>query len=148
MQRALGAMVASRWAPWLLLGISVLAHVLVTLAGADPFKMVDLKVYIDGTAHIGDGTLYDFYSEPLHLPFTYPAFSALLFAAVSWINWTVLRIGWQLASLAAIAVIVYATLRLLGRAGRDAVAPVPHLRGTVVTRHRARHLARAGPDHA
>ena len=133
MLRALRALVASPWAPWVLLAGSVAAHVLVTLAGADPFRMVDLKVYVDGTAHLTDGTLYDFYSEPLHLPFTYPVFSALLFALVGWMNWTVLRILWQLASVAAVAYLVYATLRLLGRLGPGSARPIPHGSGVVVS---------------
>ena len=127
------AFVASRWAPWLLLALSLAAHVVVTLLGADPFRMVDLRVYIDGTDHLTDGTLYDFFSEPLHLPFTYPSFSALLFTTVSWLNWTVLRVLWQVASVAAVGYIAYATLRLLGRAGRGAAKPVESLTGVVVT---------------
>ena len=133
MHRALRALVASAWAPWVLLALSLGAHVLVTLTGADPFRMVDLKVYIDGTAHLTDGTLYDFYSEPLHLPFTYPAFSALLFALVGWMNWTVLRIFWQLASVAAVAYLVYATLRLLGRIGPGSARPIRQPTGLVVS---------------
>jgi alpha-1,2-mannosyltransferase len=132
-QRALRGLVASAWAPWVLLALSLSAHVLVTLAGADPFRMVDLKVYVDGTAHLTDGTLYDFYSEPLHLPFTYPAFSALVFALVGWLNWTVLRIIWQLASVAAVSYLVYATLRLLGRIGPGSVRSIGQPTGVVVS---------------
>jgi len=124
---------ASRWAPWALLLLAATAHILVTFAGADPFRMIDLKVYVDGTHHIADGTLYDYFSEPLHLPFTYPPFSALLFSLISWIPWLVLRILWQAASFAAIAVIIHTTLRLLGRAGRQADYPLPHVGSIVIT---------------
>lgn len=133
MGRVLNRFLGSRWGPWLLLVVMAVAHVLVTLAGADSFAMVDLKVYVDGAHHLFDGRLYDFFSEPLHLPFTYPPFSALLFGLIAWIPWTALRVLWQLASLAAIAVIVHATLRLLGRAGAAAPRPLPHVRGVVIT---------------
>ena len=63
-------------------------HVLATLAGGDPFLMVDLAVYVDGARHLTDGTLYDFFSEPLHLPFTYPTFSAIIFTPMTWLPWT------------------------------------------------------------
>jgi len=132
----LGAMqrfVASSWAPWALLALTVVAHVLVTLAGSDAFAMVDLKVYLEGAQHLTDGTLYDFFSEPLHLPFTYPTFSAIVFTPMTWLPWTLLRILWQLASFGAIGLIAYATLRLLGRAGPKAPNPIPNVRGVVVT---------------
>ncbi|MEP6562771.1 MAG: hypothetical protein ABJD68_17055, partial [Nakamurella sp.] len=95
---ALQRLVASSWAPWVLLAVTGVLHVIVTLLGGDPFLMVDLKVYVDGATHLTDGTLYDFYSEPLHLPFTYPTFSAMIFTPMTWLNWTVLRVLWQLAS--------------------------------------------------
>ncbi len=130
---ALQRCVASSWAPWALLAVTGVLHVLVTLAGGDPFLMVDLAVYVDGARHLADGTLYDFFSEPLHLPFTYPPFSAMVFTPMTWLPWTVLRVLWQLASFAALAVIAYCTLRLLGRAGKLAPEPLAHVRGMVVT---------------
>lgn len=125
--------VATTYGPWLLLGVAAVAHVLVTFAGADPFRMVDLKVYVDGAGHLFDGQLYDFFSEPLHLPFTYPPFSGLLFGLVGWLPWTLLRVLWQIASVAMIALIIHATLRLLGRAGAGAPRPLEHIRGIVLT---------------
>ncbi len=125
--------VASSWAPWALLGLTGVLHVLATLAGGDPFLMVDLAVYVDGARHLTDGTLYDFFSEPLHLPFTYPPFSAIIFTPMTWLPWTLLRVLWQLASFGAMAVMAYCTLRLLGRSGPDAPKPLAHVRGIVVT---------------
>jgi alpha-1,2-mannosyltransferase len=125
--------VASSWAPWALLAVTIVLHVLVTLAGSDAFAMVDLKVYLEGAQHLTDGTLYDFFSEPLHLPFTYPTFSAIIFTPMTWLPWTVLRVLWQAASFGAIGLIAYATLRLLGRAGPKAPQPLEHVRGIVVT---------------
>ena len=78
MLAAMRRFVASSWAPWALLAVTIVLHVLVTLAGSDAFAMVDLKVYLEGAQHLTDGTLYDFFSEPLHLPFTYPTFSAII----------------------------------------------------------------------
>lgn len=124
---------SSRWAPWAFLAVLTGLHVLATAVTTDPFMMVDLKVYVDGTAHLWDGTLYSFFSEPLHLPFTYPPFSGLLFAFISWLPWTLLRILWQLASIAALAGIVHCTLVLLGRRGRGATDPLPHGKSIVLT---------------
>jgi alpha-1,2-mannosyltransferase len=130
---ALQRLVASSWAPWALLAATGVLHVLATLAGSDPFLMVDLAVYVDGARHLTDGTLYDFFSEPLHLPFTYPPFSAMIFLPLTWLPWTLLRILWQIASFGAIGLMAYSTLRLLGRAGPKAPNPVQHVRGIVVT---------------
>lgn len=133
MVRAMRQVVASTWAPWALLAVSLVLHVVATVLGSDAFAMVDLKVYYDGAAHLFDGTLYDFFSEPLHLPFTYPTFSALIFTPMVWIPWTVLRVLWQAASFGAIGLMAYSTLKLLGRAGPGAPHPLPHVQGIVVT---------------
>ncbi len=130
---ALQRLVASSWAPWALLAATGVLHVLATVAGSDPFLMVDLAVYVDGARHLTDGTLYDFFSEPLHLPFTYPPFSAMIFLPLTWLPWTLLRILWQIASFGAIGLMAYSTLRLLGRAGPKAANPLQHVRGIVVT---------------
>src|SRR6478672_6854790 len=126
-------LVASSWAPWVLLALTGVLHVLATLAGTDAFAMVDLAVYVDGARYLTDGTLYDFFSEPLHLPFTYPPFSAMIFLPLTWLPWTLLRILWQIASFGAIGLMAYSTLRLLGRAGPKAPQPLEHVRGIVVT---------------
>jgi len=130
---ALQRLVASSWAPWALLAVTGVLHVLATLAGSDPFLMVDLAVYVDGARHLTDGTLYDFFSEPLHLPFTYPPFSAMIFLPLTWLPWTLLRILWQIASFGAIGLMAYSTLRLLGRAGPRAPHPLEQVPGIVVT---------------
>lgn len=133
MLAAMRRFVASSWAPWVLLALTMVLHVLATLAGTDAFAMVDLRVYLEGAQHLTDGTLYDFFSEPLHLPFTYPTFSAIIFTPMTWLPWTVLRVLWQVASFGAIGLIGYATLRLLGRAGPKAPNPIADVRGIVVT---------------
>ena len=130
----LGArVVSSPWIPWALLGVTLLAHVGFQALGTDGFKMIDLRVYVDGTKHLTDGALYDFTSGVEDLPFTYPTFAALLFAPLGVLPWPVVAVGWQVASLAALVVMIVCALRMLGRAGRHADRPLPHLRGTVVT---------------
>jgi alpha-1,2-mannosyltransferase len=117
---------------YLVAGVSLLAHVVVSALGTAPFGMVDLRVYVDSAAHLADGTLYTYLSGPLDLPFTYPPFGALIFGAIAPIPWAVLRGIWQAASIAALGVIVHASLRLLGRAGRGAVRPLPDMTAAVL----------------
>ncbi len=107
-------------------------HVVVTELGSDPFRMVDLDVYVQGAEHLTDGALYDFVTQPLELPFTYPPFSALIFVPLGWLPWTLTRILWQIASIASIAVIIELTLRLSGRAGRNAPRPLDFRSGIVL----------------
>ncbi|GGL86534.1 mannosyltransferase [Nakamurella endophytica] len=132
MLTALRRFVGSGWGPWALLGVVAVVHVVVTLVGSDPFAMVDLDVYVQGGQHLGP-SLYEFVTQPLELPFTYPPFSALVFVPLGWLPWVVARVLWQLASVAALALVILFTLQLLGRAGRHATRPLPHLTGTVVT---------------
>lgn len=147
MLAAMRRFVASSSAPWALLAVTIVLHVLVTLAGSDPFAMVDLKVYLEGAQHLTDGTLYDFFSEPLHLPFTYPTFSAIIFTPMTWLPWTVLRVLWQAASFGAIGLIAYATLRLLGRAGPKAPQPLERVRRDRRHHHRVGPVAGTGAHH-
>lgn len=90
-------------------------YVVVSLLARTPFDMVDLGVYLEGSRHLGDGTLYEFATPGSRLPFTYPPFSALVFWPLSWLPWPVARVLWQLASVAAIAAISHLTLRLISR---------------------------------
>lgn len=122
----------ARVVAWALLAASVIAHVVVTAIGAGPFRMVDLKVYVEGAEHLTDGTLYLFTSAPFDLPFTYPPFSAVLFTPFAWMPWVLARVIWQVASLAALAGMIHLTLVLLGRAGRRAAAPLAGARQVVV----------------
>ena len=130
---ALRRFVASAWAPWGLLAVSVLAHVVITELGPEPFNMIDLRVYVDGAGHLTDGTLYDFSSGASALPFTYPPFSALIFKPLYWLPWTITRVIWQVTSIAALAAIIYLTLRLMGRAGPRTESRLESLPGVVIT---------------
>ncbi len=129
---ALRRLVASRWLPGVLLLISVVVDVVVTELGPEPFNMIDLAVYVQGAGHLTDGRLYDFLSGESRLPFTYPPFSALVFAPLHWLPWAVTRAAWHAGSIAALTAMLYLTLRLLGRAGPGAMRPIRSLGGTLV----------------
>ena len=129
---ALRRLVASRWIPALVLLVSIVIDVVVTELGPEPFNMIDLAVYVQGSGHLTDGTLYDFLSGASRLPFTYPPFSALVFTPLHWLPWTVTRVLWHAGSIAALTGILYLTLRLLGRAGPGATRPIASLAGTLL----------------
>ncbi|MBF6370990.1 alpha-(1-2)-phosphatidylinositol mannosyltransferase, partial [Nocardia puris] len=67
-----------------LLGLSVLARLLWMLLSDNGMNLVDLHVYVDGSASVLTDRLYDFtYAEKtpdFPLPFTYPPFAALVFS--------------------------------------------------------------------
>jgi len=112
---------------WILLAGSIATHIVVTELGEDPFMMVDLRVYFEGAGHLNDGSLYSFVSGKFDLPFTYPPFSALIFKPLYWIGWDFTRIIWEIGMLAALPLIIYLTLRLLGRVGPRVARPVEYL---------------------
>lgn len=126
-------LVAGRRLPGLLLLLSVMVDVVATELGPEPFNMIDLAVYVQGAGHLTDGSLYDFLSGASRLPFTYPPFSALVFAPLHWLPWTVTRVLWHAGSIAAVTAILYLSLRLMGRAGPAAVRPIASLPGTLLT---------------
>ncbi len=129
---AVRRLVASRWAPGLVLLVSILVDVLATELGPEPFNMIDLAVYVQGAGHLTDSQLYDFVSGASTLPFTYPPFSALVFTPLHWLPWTVTRVLWHAGSIAALTAILYLTLRLLGRTGPGAARPIQAPTGTLL----------------
>jgi alpha-1,2-mannosyltransferase len=72
-----------RFAP-LLLAVSVAARMAWVLLSPNGMNLVDLHVYVDGSAALLSDNLYDFtYAEltpDFPLPFTYPPFAALVFS--------------------------------------------------------------------
>lgn len=128
----------SSWAPAALFAVSMLAHVVVSLLGSDPFGMIDLRVYLDGARWSLDGTLYDSVSRSVSrtgdvaLPFTYPPFAALVFLPLSVLPFALTRVLWQIASVAALAGIVALTLRLMGRSGPGGNLPPARVRAIVL----------------
>ncbi|MFC9893861.1 mannosyltransferase [Nocardia sp. NPDC127579] len=105
-----------RWAV-LALGLSVLARMLWMLLSENGMNLVDLHVYVDGSASLLTDRLYDYtYSEKtpdFPLPFTYPPFAALVFYPLHFLPFTVIAIGWLLATVAALYGIVRISLELL-----------------------------------
>jgi len=104
----------------LLLGLSVLARMLWMLLSDNGMNLVDLHVYVDGSASVGTDRLYDFtYAEKtpdFPLPFTYPPFAAFVFYPLHFLPFTLVAIGWLLATVAALYGVVWITLELiLGR---------------------------------
>ncbi|MFZ2174334.1 MAG: mannosyltransferase [Rhodococcus sp. (in: high G+C Gram-positive bacteria)] len=120
-----------RWSP-LLLALSVLARMAWTLSSPNGMNLVDLHVYVDGSAALAKGSLYDFtYSEvtpDFPLPFTYPPFAALVFFPLHFIPFPVLGVCWQLLTILALYALARMSLSLLlGDAAR-----APHWRAVAV----------------
>jgi alpha-1,2-mannosyltransferase len=108
-------------APYLLL-LSVAARLGVTYLMPNGTNLIDLHVYVDGAATIGDGGLYDFVYHPrvppLPLHFTYPPFAALVFYPLHFLPFQLVGLCWQLGVVAALYGCAVVTLRLLGRSDR------------------------------
>ena len=70
-------------------------------------NLVDLHVYVDGSAALLTDRLYDFtYAEKtpdFPLPFTYPPFAALVFFPLHYFPFTVIAVLWLLAIVVALA---------------------------------------------
>lgn len=105
-----------RWA-LLALGLSVLARMLWMLLTDNGMNLVDLHVYVDGSAALITNDLYDFtYSEvtpDFPLPFTYPPFAALIFFPLHYLPFTVIAVAWLLAIVAALYFVVRISFELI-----------------------------------
>ncbi|MFI9509186.1 mannosyltransferase [Nocardia sp. NPDC052566] len=105
-----------RWAV-LALVLSVVARLLWMLCSKNGMNLVDLHVYVDGSASLLTDRLYDFtYAEKtpdFPLPFTYPPFAALVFFPLHYLPFTVIAIGWLLAIVAALYGIVRIAFELI-----------------------------------
>ncbi|MEE2035116.1 mannosyltransferase [Rhodococcus chondri] len=100
-----------------LLTVSVTARLLWGLLTENGMNLVDLHVYVDGSAALLRGGLYDFtYSRDtpdFPLPFTYPPFAALVFLPLHHVPFDLLGIVWQLLTVAALFGVVRIALELL-----------------------------------
>ncbi|MDJ0358750.1 mannosyltransferase [Rhodococcus sp. H29-C3] len=105
-----------RYAP-LLLALSVLARLAWAFATPNGMNLVDLHVYVDGSAALLKDDLYNFtYSvktPDFPLPFTYPPFAALVFLPLHYLPFTVVGIAWQLATMAAMFLLIKLSLGLM-----------------------------------
>ncbi|MFE9327354.1 mannosyltransferase [Nocardia sp. NPDC052278] len=99
------------------LGLSVLARLLWMLLTKNGMNLVDLHVYVDGSAALLTDGLYDFtYAEKtpdFPLPFTYPPFAALVFFPLHYFPFTVIAVLWLLAIVAALYVVVWIAFELI-----------------------------------
>ncbi|MFX0575768.1 mannosyltransferase [Nocardia nepalensis] len=99
------------------LGLSVLARLLWMLLSKNGMNLVDLHVYVDGSADLLTDRLYDFtYAEKtpdFPLPFTYPPFAALVFFPLHYLPFTVIAVLWLLAIVAALYVVVWIAFELI-----------------------------------
>ncbi|MBF6346563.1 mannosyltransferase [Nocardia cyriacigeorgica] len=106
----------TRWAV-AALAASVLARLLWMLFAPNGMNLVDLHVYVDGSAALLTDKLYDFtYAEKtpdFPLPFTYPPFAAVVFFPLHYLPFTVVAIAWLLAIAAALYAIVRIALELI-----------------------------------
>ncbi len=80
-------------------------------------NLVDLHVYVDGSAALLTDRLYDFtYAEKtpdFPLPFTYPPFAALVFFPLHYFPFTVIAVLWLLAIAVALYVVVWIAFELI-----------------------------------
>jgi alpha-1,2-mannosyltransferase len=99
------------------LGLSVLARLLWMLLSKNGMNLVDLHVYVDGSASLLTDGLYDFtYAEKtpdFPLPFTYPPFAALVFFPLHYLPFTAIAVLWLLATVAALYGVVWISLELI-----------------------------------
>ncbi|KAA0022617.1 mannosyltransferase [Antrihabitans cavernicola] len=106
----------TRLAPLLLL-VAVGARMVWSLSTANGMNLVDLHVYVDGSASLLRGDLYSYtYSKEtpdFPLPFTYPPFAALVFLPLHYLPFTLVGIVWQLLTVAALYAVVKISLELL-----------------------------------
>lgn len=105
-----------RWCAALLV-VSVAARLAWTLFTPNGMNLVDLHVYVDGSAALLDGDLYNFtysrYTPDFPLPFTYPPFAALIFLPLHVVPFEVLGVAWQLLTVAALFFVVRIALELV-----------------------------------
>ncbi|MFD4367935.1 mannosyltransferase [Rhodococcus sp. NPDC058521] len=101
----------------ILLAVSVALRLAWTLFSPNGMNFVDLHVYVDGSAALLGGDLYDFtYSvvtPDFPLPFTYPPFAALVFFPLHYIPFPIMGVAWQLLTILALYALVRMSLTLL-----------------------------------
>ncbi|WP_174557043.1 mannosyltransferase [Nocardia jejuensis] len=99
------------------LALAVLARILWVVLVPNGMNLVDLHVYVDGSAQLGGGHLYDFTDSSktpdFPLPFTYPPFAAIVFYPLHWLPFDVVAFGWLLLTMAALYGVVWLSFELL-----------------------------------
>lgn len=107
----------------MLLTVSAATRLLWTSLSANGLNLVDLRVYVDGSAALADNQLYEFStsfgSPDFALPFTYPPFAALLFYPLHHLPFTVVGLAWQVATIGAMYLVVRISFELIDSALDD-----------------------------
>ncbi|MBJ8340881.1 mannosyltransferase [Antrihabitans sp. YC3-6] len=107
----------------ILLTVSAATRLLWTALSANGLNLVDLRVYVDGSAALADNQLYEFStsfgSPDFALPFTYPPFAALLFYPLHHLPFTVVGLAWQVATIGAMYLVVRISFELIDTALDD-----------------------------
>jgi alpha-1,2-mannosyltransferase len=107
----------------LLLALSLVGRLAWDFLLPNGLNVVDLHVYVDGSATLLHQGLYDFtYADKtpdFPLPFTYPPFAALVFFPLHYVPFTVIAVAWLLATVAALYAVIRLSLELMfgARAG-------------------------------
>lgn len=71
-------------------------------------RLSDLQVYLGGVdTWLAGGSLYDFAAAGTGAPFTYPPVAGLLFAPFTYLNTSVLMVGWSVLTVLAVAAIAW-----------------------------------------
>ncbi|WP_084528672.1 mannosyltransferase [Nocardia crassostreae] len=99
------------------LGLAALTRLAWVLLLPNGMNFVDLHVYVDGSANLGSGHLYDYTdaskTPDFPLPFTYPPFAALVFYPLHFLPFDVVAIAWLLLTVAALFGVVWLALELM-----------------------------------
>ncbi|GAB2506306.1 mannosyltransferase [Nocardia heshunensis] len=111
------------WLASAALSISILLRLWWALFFPSNLILVDLHVYVEGSANLFSGNLYEWTdssrSPQFPLPFTYPPFAALLLYPLHFLPFDVVAVGWLLATAAALFGIVWIALEMM--VGREAM---------------------------
>ncbi|WP_242676908.1 mannosyltransferase [Rhodococcus sp. ABRD24] len=96
---------------------SVVARVLWMVFTPNGMNLVDLHVYVDGSAALLRGDLYGYtYSEEtpdFPLPFTYPPFAALVFLPLHYLPFALVGACWEILTVVALYVLAWMSIELL-----------------------------------
>nr|WP_245650083.1 mannosyltransferase [Millisia brevis] len=94
--------------------LALIARLVMTLLGPNARNWVDLHVYVDGAARLLSGDLYLYtyadHTPDFPLPFTYPPFAAVVFLPLHLLPFGVVAVAWQVATIAALFLVVRITL--------------------------------------
>ena len=88
-------------------------------------RQVDLQVYLMGARHPRDAHLYSLFLSRVHLPFTYPPFSTLVFWPLGLLPTGLAGALWALVNLTALALIIAVTLLVVRPQNRRGGPGVP-----------------------